>query len=398
MVSRGTFLRCLRFCLSVLIKDSFIVASCDKLTGTWNNGDKTGGIAGYFAPENTYKVAGNTVSDTTIVGYRDLGGIVGYAKDSVTNNKVINVTVIQDNAHNYKNYTSNDATDAGSIVGEGKVDASNVGEATIVYTSDGEMAVASDKDALANAINAVNESGTVVLTDDVDYGASQLAINKDITIDLNDKTLAISNGHIGVAMANGSIKNGTIDYSGNVGAISVRGSIDCIENVVINVTPKAGKTITGIQLVNDSNRTIQSLKNVTITGASQGIEVKDCSPSAKTTPAIGVLENVTVDATDTGMIVNGYIGTMKNCNIKGANIGINMLLKGEYRVEAELNNCVVTGGKAGIWAHDEVGISNTTNCSLTLTYDAETAINGGLEWDFEDECQSVITLNAPSGN
>ena len=380
------------------VKDSFIVASCDKLTGTWNNGDKTGGIAGYFAPENTYKVAGNTVSDTTIVGYRDLGGIVGYAKDSVTNNKVINVTVIQDNAHNYKNYTSNDATDAGSIVGEGKVDASNVGEATIVYTSDGEMAVASDKDALANAINAVNESGTVVLTDDVDYGTTQLKIEKDITIDLNGKEINTANAYGGLTLKNGaSIKNGTINHTKTVAAIKVLGEIGSIEDVTINVTPIEGKVITGIQVVN-AGKSIESIKNVTITGASQGIEVKDCSPSAKTTPAIGVLENVTVDATDTGMIVNGYIGTMKNCNIKGANIGINMLLKGEYRVEAELNNCVVTGGKAGIWAHDEVGISNTTNCSLTLTYDAETAINGGLEWDFEDECQSVITLNAPSGN
>ena len=123
------------------VKDSFIVASCDKLTGTWNNGDKAGGIAGYFASENTYKVAGNTVSDTTIVGYRDLGGIVGYAKDSVTNNKVINVTVIQDNAHNYKNYSSKDEFDAGSIVGDGATEASNIGTAEILYTGDKNIAV-----------------------------------------------------------------------------------------------------------------------------------------------------------------------------------------------------------------------------------------------------------------
>lgn len=380
------------------VTDSFIVASCDNLTGEWNNGDKTGGIAGYFASENTYKVAGNTVADTTIVGYRDLGGIAGYAADRVTNNKVSNVTVVQNDAHNYKNYTSKDEFDVGSIVGDGVVHTSNTGEANILYTSDGKIAIASDKESLATSINNVQAGGTVMLTDDVDYGTNQLQLDKNVTLDLNGKEINTAYTYGGISLNNGaSIKNGTINHTKTVAAIKVLGTIGSIEDVTINVTPIEGKVITGIQVVN-ANKSIESIKNVTITGATQGIEVKDCSPSAQTTPAIGLLENVTIDATDTGMIVNGYIGKMKNCDIKGANIGINMLLKGEYKVALDLEDCTVTGGEAGIWAHDEKGISNTTNCSLTLTYDAETVINGGLKWDFEEECESVITLKAPSGN
>ena len=70
-----------------------------------------------------------------------------------------------------------------------------------------------------------------------------------------------------------------------------------------------------------------------------------------------------------------------------------MLLKGEYAVQIELEDCDVIGSVAGIWAHDEKGISNTNNCSLVLTIDQATTIEADLIWDFEDECQSVITLN-----
>lgn len=379
------------------VTDSFIVATCDNLTGEWNNGDKTGGIAGYFASENTYKIEGNTVADTTIVGYRDLGGIAGYAVDSVTNNKISNVTIIQNNAHNYKNYTSNDETDAGSIVGDGAVDASNTGVADIMYTSDGKIAVASDKASLTTSISSVEAGGTVMLTDDIDCGAGQLAIEKDVTIDLNDKTLSADYGWGIISMKNGaSLKNGTIDVKSNIAAIRAF-DVGSIEDVTINITPKATeKVATGIAVQNGGY--VGTIKNVTITGATQGIEV---GKGAK----VDIIENASVQAVSNGskagtaLIINaGYVGKAVNCSFKGEVYGVHMMLNGEFTVGLDLEKSTVTGGEAGIYAHDEVGISNTTNCSLKLTYDAETVINGGLVWEFEDECKSVVTLNAPSGN
>ena len=288
------------------------------------------------------------------------------------------------------------------IVGNGivnglyRIKPANVGEVNVNVDGVIKVATASDKAGLIAAISNAEEGETIYLNKDVNVGATQLTIDEDITVDLNGQELTNSFGHVGMIMKAGSIENGTVNYSGNVGAISVRGALGSIENVEINVTPKDGKTITGIQLVNGNTRSIDIIKNVTIVGASQGIEVKDCSPNGTATPAIGYMENVNIDATNVGMIVNGYIGQVKNCNIKGANVGINMMLKGEYKVTLELVDCVVTGGTAGIWGHDEVGIPNTTNCSLSLTYDAATKINGGLVWEFEDECLSVVTLNAPN--
>lgn len=102
-----------------------------------DNGDKTGGIAGYCG--YTTVIDGCTVSNITVTAYRDLGGIVGCAdganvqiKNCAVGKKV---SVVVDNEVNYKNYTSNDKYNAGSIVGRsnggftGHIDCT--GEATI---------------------------------------------------------------------------------------------------------------------------------------------------------------------------------------------------------------------------------------------------------------------------
>ncbi len=55
-----------------------------------------------------------------------------------------------------------------------------------------------------------------------------------------------------------------------------------------------------------------------------------------------------------------------------------MMLNGEFHAGLELVDCTAIGSTAALTAHDEAGISNTTNCSLTLTYDAATKFNGLL--------------------
>jgi hypothetical protein len=96
-----------------------------------------------------------------------------------------------------------------------------------------------------------------------------------------------------------------------------------------------------------------------------------------------------------GLVINGgKVGKAKNCTFKGAAYGVTMHLKGVFAVGLELENCTVEGATAAIYAWDEKGVSNTSG-SLSLTYDAATTLNGVLDWDFEDECQSVVTLNQP---
>ncbi len=87
-----------------------------------DNGDKVGGICGYAV---TLKITDCTVKDTTVKGYRDIGGILGYANAkfnegdvTVSGNTVENVTLVIDNDVNYKNYTTDAEHDANPVVGE----------------------------------------------------------------------------------------------------------------------------------------------------------------------------------------------------------------------------------------------------------------------------------------
>lgn len=113
---------------------------------TWDDGDKVGGIVGYLI--GTVKDC--TVESTTIQGYRDLGGLVGYANDgaSVTNSSTENVTIRIDAAHNYKNYTTQDEHDAGLTVGESKIvaDQSVTGTGWIEYCPAEGVVQTSDTD------------------------------------------------------------------------------------------------------------------------------------------------------------------------------------------------------------------------------------------------------------
>ncbi|MBO4984134.1 MAG: hypothetical protein J6C87_00630 [Bacteroides sp.] len=489
--------------------------------GVYDNGDKVGGIAGYNNADNNVVLSNNIVSELTIVGYRDLGGILGAGYGTTEENSVTNATIVLQKVAGA--YDGNKASkNAGEIIGsvlstegagnvssnvtivrgainsgrieyiessnryqiaadfaaagvkslavkvldqnanlittitpegyniptDGKigtiddnsqsswtticaavtgnssswqntafVPSASVLPTTMVlvvndyvvaqcgvtqqYTTwndvlTGIVSEVTDASGLATALSSAPAGQTIKLASDVNLGTTQLVVDKAVTIDLNGKELTTAFSYGGVSLKSGaSIKNGTIKHTSTVAAVKVLGNIGSIEDVTITCQTIENKTITGIQIVN-GGKSVESLKNVTITGATQGIEVKDCTPNNATTPTIGVMENVKVDATNVGMIVNGWIGKATNCEFKGTNYGIDMLLKGEYKVSLELDNCTLTGGTTGLWAHDEKGIPNTNNCSFSLTYDAETTIEKALIWDFEEECQSVLTLNAPN--
>jgi len=251
------------------------------------------------------------------------------------------------------------------------------------------------KDDLTTAIANAGVGEIIVLEGNVEIGAGQLALDKAITIDLNENTLSADYGYGIISLKNGaSIKNGTIDVDSNVAAIRAF-NVGSIENVTINIDPKATeKVATAIAVQNGGY--VGTIKNVTITNATQGIEL---GKGAK----VDLIENVVVKTTNNGskqgialQINAGYVGKIVNSTFEGETYGVHMMLNGEFTVALELVDCVVTGGTAALYAHDEAGIANTNNCSLTLTYDADTVFNGDFVWDFEEECQSVLTLNKPN--
>ena len=199
-------------------------------------------------------------------------------------------------------------------------------------------------------------------------------------MDLNGYTIT-TNGSYGVIKADGgcSIKNGNIVYTGTNAAIKVWNA-DIIEGINIEVTNTSGATIGGIVLQEGSTTRVNSIKNVTITGAglTNGIQTYNCGTAEKN--VIDYMENVEIDAVGVAMNIYAPCGTAENCTFKGGNYGIEIWIKGEYNASLNLVNCEVEGGETyDVFVHDEFnnkpGLTN--NGTLTLTADAATGLSNG---------------------
>ncbi len=85
-----------------------------------DDGDKAAAIAGYLSAERDAWVKDCIAENIEVTGYRDVGGIVGYANSAavVTGNKVNGLKLTLDNTANYKNYTTIAQHDVNPIIGE----------------------------------------------------------------------------------------------------------------------------------------------------------------------------------------------------------------------------------------------------------------------------------------
>ncbi|MCC8113754.1 MAG: hypothetical protein LIP03_07100 [Bacteroidales bacterium] len=100
------------------VTDLSITLEFEKTSDGWDNADKAGGIIGQSgalgsngSDVNYLKIQNNTVNNLTIIGYRDLGGIIGGTNSNihVLNNTVNNATIsvtFGTEEQNYKEYTS----------------------------------------------------------------------------------------------------------------------------------------------------------------------------------------------------------------------------------------------------------------------------------------------------
>lgn len=195
-------------------KEKFKIHGCEvtnstvtlspEYTGTkWDNGDKAGAIVGYAY---SITVSNNKVSNTTITGYRDLGGVVGAAIASgecfttVSGNEVgENVIIVVDNSLNYKNFTEAASYNLGSVWGRNEATNGAVNklqengvEATLVPPVARNLVFAAD-----NATAVVGEdckepvlNGT---TDGVTYSSSDETV---ATVDANGNVTAKKAGTV----------------------------------------------------------------------------------------------------------------------------------------------------------------------------------------------------------
>lgn len=116
------------------VKNATITVTPEEINGQWDNGDKAGGIVGYYVNAT---IIGCSVENTTIKAYRDCGGIVGSVNGgTVKNNSIENVTLVHNNEYNYKNIDSETHKDLnfgdiiGRRVGEVNTEGGNSGVAT----------------------------------------------------------------------------------------------------------------------------------------------------------------------------------------------------------------------------------------------------------------------------
>ena len=81
--------------------DGGTITSVPEYTGSaYDNGDKAGGIIGYYVTSD--KVTNCSAKNLIITAYRDLGGIVGCGPQSgMTDCSVENITLVQDNTNGY---------------------------------------------------------------------------------------------------------------------------------------------------------------------------------------------------------------------------------------------------------------------------------------------------------
>lgn len=151
------------------VTNSTVTLAAELVGEEYDNGDKAGGIVGYAY---AIHVTDNTVSSTTIKGYRDLGGIAGCAINNtsaddyavVTGNTIgENVKVVVDNTQNYKSYTSVDQHNVSSYVG--RIDNKVGGHDNEIKDNTGDAVLETPKYPAARDLTFSETSVTLTLGD-----------------------------------------------------------------------------------------------------------------------------------------------------------------------------------------------------------------------------------------
>ncbi len=103
-----------------------VTSTPQQINGSWDDGDKVGGIIGYFASSNSYTIKNCTVDNCNISAFRDCGGIFGAGTwtTDISDNRVTNSTIIA-NQEGYAPYSKD--FNVGAICGR-KTGGDNLGD------------------------------------------------------------------------------------------------------------------------------------------------------------------------------------------------------------------------------------------------------------------------------
>ena len=162
-----------------------ITSKPEIVNGSYDNGDKVGGILGYLTSKD--QVTNCSVEDVTIQGYRDLGGIVGIANSTATVSgcSVSNVTIIQDNLNGYWTYAEvkNLAQAiAGRVSANANLTENTYSNVTIRHINFGVAKIDDEEyETLAEAVTAATENAVIEVIKPGEYTLPNLP--KNVTIE-----------------------------------------------------------------------------------------------------------------------------------------------------------------------------------------------------------------------
>ena len=218
--------------------DGGTITSVPENTGSaYDNGDKAGGIIGYYVVDD--KVSNCTAKNLTITAYRELGGITGCGPQSgMTDCSVENIILVQDNTNGYE---SEAVTTVGALGGR---DVTNGNQ-----PYDGEYASAVTKKVVGNISNAAQLASaltsdaseiSVTLVEDIDLPIASLGQQtggsgeyklggentESILIDLNNHKLNLTTTYMSAIGAKNdnavfTIQNGTMTSSSTGGTWNI---------------------------------------------------------------------------------------------------------------------------------------------------------------------------------
>ena len=351
----------------------------------YDNGDKAGGIIGYYVTGD--KVTNCSAKNLTITAYRDFGGIVGCGPESgMTDCSVENIILVQNNTNGYE---SEAVTTVGALGGR------DVNNENKPY--DGEYAPKVTKKVVGNVSNAAQLASaltssaseiSVTLTQDIDLPISSLGpqtggsgeyklggeSTESITIDLNGKKLNITTDYMSVIGAKNvnavfTIRNGKMTSSQTSAPWNIYdlGFANCsytIENV---------EFLKAIALVNGSSDVTITMNDVTITESNDFY--------AMWISALG--QTVNID----DLTVNG---------MRGIKIDEQYVEDDAAKVTLNISNSkfTTTGGKAAIMVDSKAGAEiNVTNVDISEVK-ADPVFTVWIDEDAKDHADKVIVNDA----
>ncbi len=225
-----------------------ITSTPELVDGSYDNGDKAGGIMGYCTAGTIIKDC--TVEGVTITAYRDLAGICGYANGSVTDCTVKDVTVVQDNTNAYKD--TDQASTAREVVGRSDnpaaanaANTANTKENVTVKTVAPVAKIGTTQyGTLQAAIDAAQAGDVVELLKDFDLTTVtttpsdkyNVNINKSITIDGKGYKVTSSTGKRALALTgegnNITLKNLTVESNVSEACVWIANNLTCTLDAV----------------------------------------------------------------------------------------------------------------------------------------------------------------------